>query len=60
MIVALLIVLAGTCVTGYLMTTTAYWGSEALEEVHEFLANTTVGLIVFHILGVTHRELRAQ
>jgi cytochrome b len=44
-----------------MMTTEAYWGSEALEEVHETLANLTVGLVVVHVLGVLvasfeHRE----
>lgn len=61
MIVALLILITGSCVTGYLMTTDAWWGSEALEEVHEAFANFTVGLVVFHVLGVLiasfeHRE----
>jgi cytochrome b len=61
MILALLAMLAGTCITGYMMTTDAYWGSKWLEHVHEALANLTVILIVFHILGVLfasfeHRE----
>lgn len=61
MVVALIVMLIGTCVTGYMMTTNAYWGSESFEEVHETLANLTVGLIVVHILGVLiasfeHRE----
>jgi cytochrome b len=61
MVVALLIMLIGTCGTGYLMTTDAYWGSKALGEIHELLANTTFGLIVLHVMGVLvasfeHRE----
>jgi cytochrome b len=61
MIVALLVALPGTCATGYMMTTDAYWGSKLLEHVHEFLANLTVGLVVAHVLGVLvasfeHRE----
>lgn len=61
MIVALLVALAGTCATGYMMTTDAYWGSKLVEHVHEFLANLTVGLVVAHVLGVLiasfeHRE----
>lgn len=61
MVIALIVMLAGTCVTGYLMTTDAYWGSEAMEEVHGALANATVALIVLHVLGVLvasfeHRE----
>lgn len=61
MIVALLVLIAGSCVTGFMMTTDAYWGSKVLEEVHEVFANLTVGLVVFHVLGVLlasfeHRE----
>jgi len=61
MIVALLAALISTCVTGYMMTTDAYWGAKWVEEVHEFVANLTVGLVVAHILGVLvasfeHRE----
>ena len=61
MVIALIVMLAGTCVTGYMMTTNAYWGSEDMEEVHEALANGTVALIVLHVVGVLvasfeHRE----
>ena len=61
MILALLSMLIGTCVTGYMMTTDAYWGSKWLEHVHEVLANLTVVLIALHVLGVLfasfeHRE----
>jgi cytochrome b len=61
MIVALLVALAGTCITGFMMTTDAYWGSKLIEHVHEFMANLTVGLVVAHVIGVLiasfeHRE----
>ena len=61
MIVALLAALIGTCTTGYMMTTDAYWGAKWVEGVHELFANLTVGLIVAHVLGVLvasfeHRE----
>lgn len=52
MIVALLVLLAALCGTGIAMTTDAYWGSKALEEVHEALANITLALVGLHILGV--------
>ena len=61
MVIALIVMLTATCATGYLMTTDAYWGSEAMEEVHGALANATVALIVLHVIGVLvasfeHRE----
>ncbi len=61
MIVALVVMLIGTSITGYMMTTDAYWGAKWVEEVHEVFANLTVGLIVVHVLGVLvasfeHRE----
>jgi cytochrome b len=61
MILALLAMLTGTCITGYMMTTDAYWGAKWLEHVHEVVANLTVALIALHVLGVLiasfeHRE----
>jgi cytochrome b len=61
MVVALMIMLAGTTITGFMLTTDAFWGVKWAEEVHEFFANLTVVLIVFHVLGVLlasfeHRE----
>lgn len=52
MIIALLVMLTGTSITGTMMTTDEYWGAKWVEEVHEAFANLTVGLIVFHIFGV--------
>jgi hypothetical protein len=52
MINALLVLLLGTGLTGYLMTTDVFWGAKWVEDVHEALANLTVGLIVFHVVGV--------
>lgn len=52
MIIGLMATLAGTCVTGYMMTTDAYWGAKWVEETHEALANVTIALIALHVLGV--------
>lgn len=52
MIIALLVMLVGTSITGTMMTMDAYWGAKWVEEIHEVFANLTVGLIVFHVLGV--------
>jgi cytochrome b len=61
MVVALIVMLIGTCTTGYMMTTETFWGAKWVEKVHEACANLTVGLVVVHVLGVLvasfeHRE----
>jgi cytochrome b len=61
MIVVLLVMLSGTGITGYMMTTDSFWGAEWVEEIHETFANLTIGLVVFHVFGVvlssfTHGE----
>ncbi|GIK81261.1 MAG: cytochrome b/b6 domain-containing protein [Pseudorhodoplanes sp.] len=61
MVIALLVGLSATCLTGFLMTTDAYWGAKWMENVHEVLANGTLGLVFLHVLGVVfasfeHRE----
>ena len=61
MIVALLTALIGTAVTGYMMTTDAYWGARWVEKLHEIFAHGTLALAGLHVLGVVvssllHRE----
>jgi cytochrome b len=61
MIIALMATLIGTCVTGIMMTTDAYWGAKWVEDVHQALANITIGLVALHVVGVLvasfeHRE----
>jgi cytochrome b len=61
MVVALIVMLIGTCTTGYMMTTDSFGGAKWVEEVHETFANLTIGLVVVHVLGVLlasfeHRE----
>ncbi len=52
MVIALLLLLAATGMTGYLMTTDAFWGAKWIEEVHEAFADLTVGLVIVHVLGI--------
>jgi cytochrome b len=61
MIIALHMLLTATGVTGYLLTTNAFWGSEALETLHEACANAVLVCAALHIGGVLlaswrHRE----
>lgn len=58
MIVALLLVMAGTALTGWMYTTDAYWGVEWVEESHELLANLLLILVLLHIGGVLFASLR--
>lgn len=65
MILTLIGMVGGTCATGYMMTTKAYWGAKWVEQVHEALANATVALIALHVAGVivvsfAHRENLAK
>jgi cytochrome b len=52
MVLALLGVLIGLCVTGYLMTLDAFWGNQTLEDIHEVLANVSLVLVALHVVGV--------
>jgi cytochrome b len=52
MIVALLLALTAVGVSGWLLTTDAWFGSELMEEVHEALAEGLLVLVALHVAGV--------
>lgn len=58
MILALIATIAGTALTGWLQTTDAYFGDEAMEDLHEFLANGLLVLVALHVGGVIVASLR--
>lgn len=58
MIVAMLLALVATGVTGWLQTTDAFWGSEVLDTLHKTLANGMLGLVGLHVAGVVYSSLR--
>jgi cytochrome b len=60
MIVALLLMVALTALSGVLYTTDRFWGVEWVEDVHEGLANTLLVLVAFHVAGVIVESLRQR
>ena len=58
MIVVLLVAIAGTVVSGWLLTTDAFWGSAVLQHVHSLLAHGVFALVVVHLAGVALASLR--
>jgi cytochrome b len=61
MVVALMLMTGATALTGWLLTTDAFWGVRWAQHLHDFAANVLVGLIGLHIAGVglasfRHRE----
>lgn len=58
MVYNLLATLLLTGLTGWLMTTDAFWGSDWLEEVHELLANWAIFSVVLHVGGVLFESWR--
>jgi cytochrome b len=58
MIVALLIVMAATAVSGWVLTTDAFWGSTLVQPIHSLLAHGVLALVVVHLAGVVLASLR--
>lgn len=58
MIVALLLTVSATALTGWLQTTDAFWGSSLIEEIHETLATLILILVALHVCGVVVESLR--
>lgn len=60
MTLLLLACIAGTCVTGWLFTTDAFWGEAWVSALHEALAWILVVLIALHVAGVVHASIRQK
>jgi len=58
MVVALLVALIATGMTGWMMTLDAYWGVEWVEELHEAIANLTIAMVAVHVVGVALASVR--
>lgn len=58
MILALLTAILGTALTGWLLTTDAWFGSDGMEGLHESLAELILVLVAVHVAGVIFESLR--
>lgn len=58
MVVALMLTLAATGTTGWMMGLDAFWGQDWVEDLHEGLATFAVLLIAIHVVGVIYESLR--
>ena len=54
MVLALMLTLAAIALTGWLLTTDAFFGSEIMEEVHEAFAQGLLILVALHVAGVIY------
>lgn len=52
MVIGLLLAIAVISLSGWMMTTNAYWGVEWVEELHEAAAFAALGLVALHVGGV--------
>jgi cytochrome b len=58
MVVALLVGVASTGLTGWLMTTDAWFGDETMQTIHSLCANGMLLLITLHVGGVILASVR--
>lgn len=58
MIITLMIMMTGTAVSGWMMTTDRYWGIAWVEDIHSLFANILLVLVAVHIGGVLLASLR--
>jgi cytochrome b len=58
MIVALLLTVSAIALTGWLLDTDMFFGSEAMEDLHEDLSQGLLALVALHVLGVLFTSRR--
>jgi cytochrome b len=58
MMLALMVLLAGVSVTGWMTTLDAFWGEDWLEELHEALANAILVLALLHAAAALFESWR--
>jgi cytochrome b len=65
MILALLVTMAATALSGWMTTTDQFWGVEWVTQAHALIANALLILVIVHLAGVVlasfrHRENLAR
>ena len=60
MIFNLFLTLALVCLTGHLMTTDTFWGSEIMEEIHEVFVTYLLISVAVHVIGVLIESYRIR
>ena len=58
MIFVLMAFLSADIISGVLLTSDAYWGSDAMEQIHGTLAVIVLGLVGVHVAGVLFSSVR--
>ena len=58
MVLTLMAAMTGTALTGWMMTTDAFWGVEWVNKSHSLLANGLLLLVLVHLGGVLLASLR--
>lgn len=58
MVVALMLTLAGICLSGWMMGLDAYRGEDWVEDLHEGLVSFGLVLVTLHVAGVIYESLR--
>src|SRR5208337_879156 len=58
MIVVLMAALAATMVTGWLLTTDAFWGATGAQRAHSIVAHGVLLLVAVHLVGVALASVR--
>ncbi|QIB33499.1 cytochrome b/b6 domain-containing protein [Ancylobacter pratisalsi] len=58
MMLVLMALLAGVCLTGWMMGLDAFWGEDWLEELHETLANAILVLALLHAAAALFESWR--
>lgn len=58
MMLVLMALLAGVCLTGWMSTLDAFWGEDWLEDLHEMLANAILVLALLHAAAALFESWR--